>query len=275
MDLLKRQLAPISDAAWEQIDTEAQRVLKLNLAGRRVVDFSGPHGWEHAAVNTGRLTHIHDAPVEQVGHAIREVRPVLELRSQIVLDTFELDYAARGATDLDLESITAAAERVAKAEDSAIFHGFKPAGIDGILEASPHAAIEVGAIAEWPRAIGSAKAVLRAAGISGPYALVLGRTAYDEITSEDERGFPLRERIEEGKTEGGLIWAPVLGDGAVLVSLRGGDYELSVGQDLSIGYTAHDRSHVELFLTESFTFRVLEEKAAIWLRRPAADKPKA
>jgi uncharacterized linocin/CFP29 family protein len=64
-----------------------------------------------------------------------------------------------------------------------------------------------------------------------------------------------------------LVWAPALQGGAVLLSTRGGDYELTVGQDLSVGYAIHDRADVELFLTESFTFRVLEEKAAIFLKR--------
>jgi uncharacterized linocin/CFP29 family protein len=119
---------------------------------------------------------------------------------------------------------------------------------------------------EWPRAISAAKEVLRRAAIDGPYALALGMPAYDELTSEEEGGFPLRYRIEEAMREGSLIWAPALENGAVLISTRGGDYELTVGQDLSIGYTAHDRSKVELYLTESFTFRVLESKAAIWLQ---------
>jgi hypothetical protein len=171
MDLLKRKLAPISESAWQQIDDEAKRVLKLNLAGRKLVDFSGPHGWGLAGVNTGRLTHIQDAPVQQVGHAIRDVRPLVELRAQIVLDTMELDYAARGAKDLDLEPLVTAAEHIARAEDNAIFHGFKPGGITGIVEASPHAPIEVQHSVEWPRAISAAKEVLRRAGIDGPYAL--------------------------------------------------------------------------------------------------------
>ena len=54
-DLLKRDLAPITPDALAAVDAEATRVLKLNLAGRRLVDFKGPHGWQLAAVNTGRL----------------------------------------------------------------------------------------------------------------------------------------------------------------------------------------------------------------------------
>jgi uncharacterized linocin/CFP29 family protein len=273
MDLLKRQLAPITTEAWEQIDEEARRVLKLHLAGRKLVDFVGPLGWQYGAVNTGRLQHIKGAPVEHVGHAIRDVRPLVELRSPIELDILELDYASRGADDLDLDPVIRTAERIARAEDTAIFHGFDAGRITGIVQASPHAPIDVNASQQWPRAVTTAKEVLRLAGVDGPYALALGPEAYAEVTADSDDGYPLRDRIEENLAEGSLVWAPAVKGGAVLLSTRGGDYELTVGQDLSVGYAAHDRQKVELYITESFTFRVLEDKAAIFLRRtPPATK---
>ncbi|MDP9000534.1 MAG: bacteriocin family protein [Myxococcota bacterium] len=267
MGLLKRRHAPITSEAWEQIDDEARRVLTLHLAGRKVVDFSGPHGWTLGAVNTGRLQFIEKGPEPGVSHAVREVQPLVEIRSSFSMKILELDYAARGARDLDLDPVIAVAERVARAEDAAIFHGFKEARITGIIEASPHTPVDVKTSLEWPRAVVAAKEVLRAAGMNGPYALALGVKAYDELASDTEDGYPLRHRIEESLTEGSLVWAPAVRGGAVLMSVRGGDYELTVGQDLSIGYAGHDREDVELYLTESFTFRVLEEKAAIFLRR--------
>jgi uncharacterized linocin/CFP29 family protein len=272
MDLLKRELSPITTEAWKQIDDEARRVLKLHLAGRKVVDFSGPHGWQLGAVNTGRLKQIEAGPVAEVSHAIRDVRPLVELRSPIVLPILELDYAARGASDLNLDPVIAAAERVARAEDSAIFHGFREANITGIIEASPHAPIEVKSSVEWPRAVSAAKEVLRLAGVNGPYVLALGVQAYNELTADGDDGYPLRNRIEESLIDGSLIWAPALEQGAVLLSNRGGDYELTVGSDLAIGYVGHDRTQVELYLSESFTFRVLEDKAAILLRRTSGGR---
>ena len=266
MDLLKRELAPISGEAWEQIDEEARRVLKLHLAGRKVVDFSGPHGWTLGGVNTGRLVNIEAPAVPEVGHAIRDVRPLIELRSPIVLDILELDYAARGAGDLNLDPVIAAAERVARAEDSAIFHGFKGGNVTGIVEASPHAPIDVQTKVDWPRVVSAAADKLRLAGVNGPYALVLGSPAFEELMSGGDDGYPLRKRITDSVAQTSLVWAPALKGGALLISIRGGDYELTVGQDLSVGYASHDRTKVELYLTESFTFRILEDKAAILLR---------
>jgi uncharacterized linocin/CFP29 family protein len=274
MDLLKRSKAPLTDEAWEQVDNEARRVLKLNLAGRKVVDFSGPHGWKVGCVNTGRLRLVARGPVPGVSHAVRLVQPLVEVRAPFTMKTAELDDASRGADDLDLDPVIAVAERVARAEDTAIFHGFKDGQITGIVEASPHKPIEVNDILQWPRAVVAALETLRAAGMNGPYALALGIQGFDELDADSEHGYPLRRRIEESLPKGSLVWAPAVQGGAVLLSVRGGDYELTVGQDLSIGYAAHDRTDVELYLTESFTFRVLEEKAAVFLRRTAPDGPR-
>jgi uncharacterized linocin/CFP29 family protein len=268
MDLLKRKKAPLTDEAWQQVDEEARRVLKLHLAGRKVVDFSGPHGWKLGGVNTGRLKPIGKTPTGGVSYALRHVQPLVELRAPFTMKIAELDDASRGAGDLDLDPVIAVAERVAHAEDTAIFHGFKDGQVTGIIEATPHAPIPVTGILEWPRAVVAALEVLRKAGMNGPYALALGLQAYDELDADSEDGYPLRRRFEESLRDVSLVWAPALQGGAVLLSVRGGDYELTVGQDLSIGYGVHDRTDVELFLTESFTFRVLEEKAAILLSRP-------
>jgi len=267
MDILKRELAPVSSAAWRLIDAEARRVLKLHLAGRKLVDFTGPQGWHFGAVNTGRLIPIKASPISQVAHSIRDVRPLVELRTAFELTIQELDCADRGALDLELQSVVSAAELLARAEDSSIFHGFEAGGITGIIAASPHPPIDVAANVEWPRAVSAAAERLRLSGINGPYALALGGRGYDELTADGDDGYPISRRIEDTVIDGKVVWAPVLREGAALISLRGGDYELTVGQDASVGYTAHDREKVELFLTESFTFRVLEPKAAILLRR--------
>jgi uncharacterized linocin/CFP29 family protein len=271
MDLLKRRHAPVTDEAWEQVDSEARRVLKLHLAGRKFVDFSGPHGWKLGAVNTGRIEPIGKGLIAGASYGLRSVQPLVEVRAPFTMKIAELDAASRGADDLDLDPVIAVAERVAHAEDTAIFHGFGGGRITGIVEASPHKPIAVNAILEWPRAVVSALETLRAAGMNGPYALVLGLQGYDELDADSEDGYPLRRRIQESHPDVSLVWAPALQGGAVLVSTRGGDYELTVGQDLSIGYTAHDRTDVELYVTETFTFRVLEEKAAIFLRRSSAE----
>ena len=267
MDLMKRSLAPILSDAWAAIDSEAARVLKLNLAGRKLVDFEGPHGWKLAAVNTGRLDLFDKEPVEGVSAGIRRVQPLVELRTPIRLDIMELDSVARGAENPDLSNVVKAAERIARAEDAAIFNGYRAAGIVGIIGASPHKPVIVADPAQFPRAVLEAKELLRSAGIGGPYALALGVRAYEDLYAATREGYPIIKQIERNIITGPIVRATAV-DGAVVVSVRGGDYELTVGTDLSIGYADRDRGSVELFLTESFTFRVLEPAAAVHLKHP-------
>lgn len=269
MDLLKRNLAPILPDAWKLIDAEASRVLRLHLAGRKIVDFQGPFGWKFAAVNTGRLELLAHGPDHEVNLGIRVVQPVVEVRIPIKLATMDLDTVARGAENPDLDAVVHAAEKIALVEDTAIFNGLARAGIKGILEASPHGALDVGDVAELPNAIINAKEVLRVAGISGPYVLVLGARLHDQVSAATEEGHPLAKRIEQRLVDKPIVRAEAISGGALL-SMRGGDYELTVGQDLSIGYAYHTKDEVELYVTESFMFRVLEPTAAVRLSHKAA-----
>lgn len=262
MDLLKRKLAPILPEAWTLIDAEGKRVLELALAGRKVVDFRGPHGWKLAAVNTGRLAML-PSPGPDVNLGMRRVQPLVEVRVPIVLSIMELDTVARGADDADLGPVVDAAKKTARVEDDAIFNGLDAAGIAGILPSSPHPVLPFsGDVLALPRAALDAKEILRKAGIGGPYVLVLGADLYERVFATTEEGRPIARRIETTIVDRPILRSEAI-QGAVLMSARGGDYELTVGQDLSIGYAFHEKHEVELYLTESFTFRVLEAAAAV------------
>jgi len=263
VDLLKRNHAPITPEAWKQIDDEAKRVLQLNLAGRKLVDFDGPHGWQYSAVNTGHLTIRTDSGLG-VPWGVRGVVPLIEIRVPFELPMMEIDNASRGAV-LDLPAVVSVAEKAAHAEDTAVFNGFKAGGIEGIIPSSPHPAITIpDDYADYPSIVVDAVETLRRGGINGPYALALGPGCYAGLAQAAEDGYPIRERVEHF-LDGPMVLAPKV-DGAVLLSHRGGDFQLSVGQDLSIGYAGHDKEKVYLYLTESFAFRVLERGAAVYLK---------
>jgi uncharacterized linocin/CFP29 family protein len=275
MDLLKRKLAPILPEAWELIDAEAKRVLELRLAGRKVVDFHGPHGWKLASVSTGRLRLLSDAK-DDVSIGVREVQTLIETRVPIKLAIMELDTVARGAEDPDLDAVVEAAKKIAYLEDDAIFNGFERAGIAGILPSSKHSPLTMPSdVLQLPRTVVEAKEILRKAGIGGPYVLVLGTAHYEQVFAATEDGRSLAKRLSQLLSDGPTVHI-VQSDavqGGALVSARGGDYELTIGQDLSIGYAYHTKHEVELYLTESFTFRVLEAAAAVRIGSPASPKP--
>jgi uncharacterized linocin/CFP29 family protein len=50
---------------------------------------------------------------------------------------------------------------------------------------------------------------------------------------------------------------------AYMVSQRGGDFEIILGNDLAIGYESHNTETVTLYFTSSFTFRILDTAGVI------------
>ena len=263
-DLLKRSLAPLTDEAWQAVDAAAATILKAQLTARTVVDFSGPHGWQFAAVNLGRIDIPKGGADESVPWGVRTVLPLVEVRVPVIIPQIELDNAARGCTDIDLSPLEDAAKRVAHFEDTAVYTGFGPGGIQGIVQEAAHKPVKLPDNPElYPKAVAQGLKELRLAGVPGPYSLVLGVDAYAGLIQAGKGGFPPARIIHD--MLGGQILATQVLQGGVLLSSAGGDFELTVGQDLAIGYASHDRSNVELFLTESFTFRVLRREAAIEL----------
>jgi uncharacterized linocin/CFP29 family protein len=265
MNHLLRQLAPISDAGWEELDDEARERLLPALAARKLVDFSGPHGWDYSATNLGRTSPLEAAPCDGVTGATRRVLPLVELRASFTVLRAELRAADRGAEDADLEELDRAAHQIAVAENKAVFHGWPDASIEGIAEVSPHDAIPLGERADdYPRPVAQAVERLLHEGIEGPYALALGGEQYQRVVQTAEHGgYPLRDHLRK-ILEGPIVWAPGV-SGAVVLSTRGGDFLLECGQDLAIGYDSHDADAVRLYIQESISFRVATPEAAVAL----------
>jgi uncharacterized linocin/CFP29 family protein len=263
---LHRQLAPVSDAAWAQIEDEARRTFKRNLAGRRVVDVAGPDGVTLSAVGTGHLRPI-DVAAEGVIAQAREVQPVVELRVPFTVSRAAIDDVERGSQDSDWQPVKDAARKIAFAEDRLVFEGSAAAGISGLLPSSSNAPVPLPADAsEVPDAVARALTELRLAGVDGPYSLLLSADAYTTVAEATDKGYPILNHVARLLGEGEIVWAPAL-DGGALISRRGGDYELRLGQDLSIGYLSHDADTVELYLQESLTFLAFTAEASVPLPR--------
>jgi uncharacterized linocin/CFP29 family protein len=265
MNWLLREQAPIPPEAWQEIEAASRRTLAVDLAARRLVDVVGPLGWEHASVATGRAEPLDAGPLGQVDVRRRSAQPLIEVRT---LPRAELEDLARGARDLDLAPVIAAAECLAQAENRAVFHGFAAGEITGIAETAQFPSRPIAEDDSNLHAIVvDALELLRSQGVAGPYGLALApRTHAGLMKAHDQAGFPILERIE--KLLGGpIVRAPAL-DGALVVSLRGGDFELTLGQDVALGYAAHTRESVQLYLIESFAFRTLTPEAAVLFVHP-------
>jgi uncharacterized linocin/CFP29 family protein len=263
MNNLHRELAPISRAAWAQIEEEASRTLKRYLAARRVVDLQGPSGEVLSAVGTGHLRTI-AAPGTGILARQREVKPLVELRVPFELDRQAIDDVERGADDSDWQPVKEAARQIAFAEDGAVFEGYDAAGIQGIRQGTSNPVMTLPAdIRHYPEAIAEALSQLRLVGVNGPYCVLLGADAYTALDESSDHGYPVLDHIKR-LVDSEIIWAPAIA-GAFVLTTRSGDFDLHVGQDISIGYLSHTDQAVRLYLQESFTFLLLTTEAAVAL----------
>ncbi len=265
MNHLLRDRAPVTETGWEAIDGEARRTLAEVLAGRRLLDVVGPKGWDHSAEPTGRTRHV-GVVVSDVDARVRDVSPLLELKVPFAVARAELEAIERGACDANLDPVRLAARDAAVAEDTCLFHGFPPAGIAGIVGSSPMQPITVDEDYDrYPSFVAGAVSHLKVGGIGGPYAIALGPRCFTGVMEHSEMGgYPVLEHLRL-ILGGPVVFAPGV-DGAIVASMRGGDAEIVIGQDFSIGYSDHDAEVVRFYLQESFTLNLCSPEAFVHLR---------
>ena len=263
MNNLHRELAPISDGAWADIEEETTRTLKRHLAGRRVVDVQCSGGVGLSAVGTGHLKTI-AASGDGILVRQREVKPLVEFRVPFELNRQQIDDVERGASDSDWQPAKDAAQKIAYAEDRAIFEGYAAAGIVGVRQGTSNQIMTLPAdVRQYPDVIAEALSSLRLVGVNGPYSVVFGADAYTSLAEISDNGYPVLEHVRK-LVKDEIIWAPAI-SGAFVLTTRGGDFDLYIGQDVSIGYLSHTDSIVRLYLQETLTFLLLTSEAAVAL----------
>jgi uncharacterized linocin/CFP29 family protein len=231
-----------------------------------VVDVKEPGGIKLAAVGTGHLRSI-EAPGEEIIARQREVKPLVELRAPFQLNRQAIDDVERGANDSDWQPLKNAAKRIAFAEDLTIFEGYAAGGIEGVRQGTSNRVLSLPAdVVKYPDAIAEALSELRLVGVNGPYSVVLGADAFTALSEASDHGYPVIEHIQRLVNEE-IIWAPAIA-GAFVLTTRGGDFELHLGQDVSIGYLSHSDTSVTLYLQETLTFLLLTAEAAVALAPP-------
>ena len=261
MDLLRRELAPISLQGWNEIDTMARETLIANLSGRKFIDIDGPHGIGHACVTLGRLSVPGKQQDGKVKYGIHQVQPLVEARINFELKTWELDNIGRGAKDIQLDSLVAACREIAQFEEKILFEGFKPGNIVGlhatVKERNIPVSLDMDLLVD---AVAEGQTRMLQEGVEGPANLIVSAPLWKYL-ARSAPGGTLRSTLET-QINGKVIYSEAVKD-ALLVAARGGDLELTVGQDFAIGYHSHTTSSIDLFITESFTFRVIVPEALI------------
>lgn len=261
MDILRKELAPITAAAWKEIEEQIKKGLSNYLTARKFVDIDGPNGFDFGAVSTGRLTMPRNKTKEDVSYGIRSVLPLVEARKAFTLDQWELDNVDRGAMDIDLESLEKATKQMASFEETVIYKGLKNAGIKGLAEYNHNPpAILPSSPEDIIKFVGAQINVLQRNSVEGPYSMVINEKYWLDLINMVDN-YPILKQLKD--IMGGQVIVNDHIDNSFLVSERGGDFELTIGQDVSVGYDSHDAKKVKLYLTESFTFRVLSPEAVV------------
>lgn len=264
MDILKKALAPLTDEAWKEINEQAGRIFKSYQTARKFVDIEGPKGIEYSAVPAGRLAVPEQETTDGVNLGIRQVMPLIEIRKPFHLDMWEMDNISRGAKDPDLSSLEEAAKAMALFEEKTIYQGFEKAGIQGLANSSGHEPVSLPDNPnEVLKVVAEQVSSLQREAVEGPYSLIINSELWKKLVSLAQ-GYPILRQLRD-ILNGEVIVNHSAGD-SFLVSKRGGDYELVIGQDAAVGYDGHDQDQVKLFFTESFTFRVLSPEALIVLK---------
>lgn len=256
MDLLKRELAPLAQEAWDEIDQRAVDVLKTHLSARKVVRVEGPEGWDYTAISEGRLNILDDKDDKQVSSGQYQTKPLVETRIAFSLSRWEMDNILRGARNADLDALEDAMKKMALFEENAVYNSFKKGGIKGLIESAEHKPVAFGESgSDIMAALSKAVIVMKESYQEGPFALVVGDEGWKRLNTEVQ-GYPLMKRVKD-IIGGDVVYCSVVTD-ALMVPYDHEDLELVIGGEFSIGYESHDAEKVNLFVAESFTFRVLD-----------------
>jgi uncharacterized linocin/CFP29 family protein len=267
MEWLRRSAPSLSEKVWKAIDETASSMFKQTLVARRIVDFDGPRGWNHVATQLGTFK-----PAQSAGHSgkarllVPDVMLLTEIRTDFSLTWAAIDIFERVGPTLESAPIEEAAREMGLAEDRLVFFGnsYSP----GLL--TSHQSPRV-ALSDWSmpgRVVTDLLAAVQKLdelGVKGPYEAVLSPGnyyAYLRQTGEGG-GYPAAKQL--GIVIEKVHNSPVV-EGAVLFSTRGGDFFITVGGDLTVGYRAHNDTSVHLFCVETVAAQLLTPDAVCLIR---------
>jgi uncharacterized linocin/CFP29 family protein len=261
MDTLRRDSAPLSARVWKEVDEAVGQAARHVLAGRRIATFDGPHGWDQLVAS--RLGTMVPCQTREGKATVCRPEVVLlaEIRAEFSMTWTAIELFERGAPSLDTRPAEDASREVALAEDRLAFYG-DPLG-RGFLTAPDSPRLKTG---DWT-APGKVVAdilkgveTLDTKGISGPYEVVLSPARYFEyLQAEGDQGYPAARQLRE--VVAAVHRSPVIHDAGAVFSVRGDDFMLTVGGDLSVGYRLHDRDAVHLFCVETLAAQIVTPEA--------------
>jgi len=262
MEWLRRNAAPLSQKAWQEIDNIALAMFKQTVVARRIVDFDGPRGWNHVATQLGTFKAATTPKIAgKVKYSVPDVMLLTELRADFSISWADIDIFERVGPTLESKAIEEAARDIALAEDALVLYG--SAGTPGLLSPKETPRVKMSDWSQPGRLVAdllSAVEQLDTLAVKGPYEAVLSPHHYYSYLRQTGEGgvYPAAKQL-------GIVIAKVYSspavEGAALFSTRGGDFMITVGGDFTVGYRAHDDKSIHLFAVETIAAQVLTPEA--------------
>lgn len=252
---LGRDDAPLSPQLWAMLDEAVLGAVRAELAGRRLLEVDGPHGLGLKSIPLG------DDEIEE-GVFVSASLPVTLLQQTFALQMRDLAAAEREPAAVGLAPLVQTAKALARKEDELIFRG--TAHTPGLMNAERAVPAHLSDWAEVGAAehdILAAVSALDAVGMHGPYALALAPKRYNLLLRRFATAAVSELDVVRTIATEGVIKAPVLADGGVLVQAGRQFAHVVLGQDLSLGFVGPAAGRFEFFLSESLALRLLAPQA--------------
>jgi len=254
MSWQQREDAPFGQEVWDAIDETARVAAEEVRAGRRILQVIGPLGF---GARAGIADDVPIAVEPERAHVhVPRIRAMPVLHRTVELGARAVEASARCAEPLVLVDLAEAARQIARAEDRLLFEGLPDAGVAGLIGHPGAIERSAGDWSDPARAADEllgALTALDAAGRYGPYAAAVSPARYYQLLRPHPGTSltPLQQLAPA--LVGGIVKAPVLADGAIVVMRSPSGPRAVLGQELSAGYDGRDGIFHQLSLVESIT----------------------
>ncbi len=253
---LHREDAPFSDGVWEKIDQTVVNVASAQLAGRRLLTVDGPYGIALKTIPRADETVSED---DDLTVRAAPVLPVALLETSFTLAVRDIASHDQTHLPIDLRPVAQAAFKAAQKEDELIFNGLKGVEASGLMNARGVHKLELG---DWQNAGEAMDDLIRAvgtlddAGFHGPYTLALAAPLYNKLFRRYQQGNQTEIEHVRQLVSDGVVKAPCLSAGGVLLASGRQVASVVLGQDLTAGFVGPDGPAYEFNLSESVALRL-------------------
>jgi uncharacterized linocin/CFP29 family protein len=264
---LHRKDTPFGDRTWGQIDEVVVEAARSELSARRLLHIEGPYAFGLKAIPT------RDEVVAEEADGVRLsadcMTPLVVISKGFTLAARDIAAFEQSGVPMDLGVARSAAIACARQEDALLFNGVKAVKLDGLLSAKGTLSAK---LRSWEKVGAAMDNVIEAAtrldqaGFHGPYALALTPGLYNLLFRRYPQGDQTEMRHVQALATAGIVKAPAIGEGGLLLASGRQYASIVLGQDLMTGFVGPADGVYEFTVCESVALRLLRPDAVCILR---------